>query len=278
MNEVRLGSPIVKPLTYAEYPVPSPISHMVQCGWSFTANNDLQGAYAHHVLPDGCISLVYRAGSPPFGGMLILSGPRTRELRVDVFAGNRFCGIRFWPDTGGLFLGLDPVKLREHAVPFVTHSPEMANALKFTLDACNDLERTQRRFHEFALSRTQSSRSRELALDDAVRQTIVLINQTDGAESVTKIAETIGLSPRQIQRRFRARVGLTPKEYARIRRMRSALSNALEVNPKDWATVAAQAGYSDQSHLTRDAAAMTGLSPASFEARIRPIEHQNVDP
>ncbi len=43
----------------------------------------------HGFVPE---TLVYRAGSPPFGGMLILSGPRTRELRVDVFAGNRFFG------------------------------------------------------------------------------------------------------------------------------------------------------------------------------------------
>lgn len=278
MNEAFSRSPIVKPLTYAEYCVPASIAQFVQCGWSFTANNDLQGAYAHHVLPDGCILLVYRAGSPPFGGMLILSGPRTRELRVDVYAGNRFCGIRFWPDTGGIFLGLDPTNLREHALPFVTYSPEMANGLKTTLDACNDLESIQQRFLEFVQSRIHAQSSDRPPIDDAVRQSILLINQTDGAEPVTKIAETIGLSPRQIQRRFRARVGLTPKEYARIRRMRSALSNALEVEPKDWASVAVQAGYSDQSHLTRDAAAMTGLSPAGFEARIRPIDHQNVDP
>jgi AraC-like DNA-binding protein len=263
-----------KPLIYTEYPVAPSIAKVVQCGWSFAANENLQGAYAHHVLPDGCISLVYRVGNLSFDRMIILSGPRLRELRVDVYAGNRFCGIRFWPDTGGAFLGLDPTTLRDQAVPLGTYAPELANSLKSLLGACTDMERIQARFHEFANSRRVNC----LPLDDAVRQAVLLIHQCDGAEPIAQIAEAVGLSPRQLQRRFRARIGLTPKEYARIRRMRSALANAIEEQPRTWASVAANSGYADQAHLSRDAAALTGLTPAGFEARIRPINHQNVDP
>src|SRR5262245_25247277 len=101
-NQAQAG----KALVYSEYPVASSIADVVQCVWSFVANDHLEGAYVHHVLPDGCISLVYRVGGPPHGGLLIVSGPRVRELRLDIYAKNRFWGIRFWPDTGGAILGL----------------------------------------------------------------------------------------------------------------------------------------------------------------------------
>lgn len=263
-----------KPLIYTEYSVPCEIADVVQCGWSFVARADLVGAYAHHVLPDGCISLVYRVGVPPLGGMLILSGPRVRELRVDVYARNQFWGIRFWPDTGAALLGLDPVVLREHSVPLIAHAPPLAEELTSALNRCSSLEAALQVFHGFAASR----RGHCLPLDEAVREAIIAIHSADGAEPIATIAAEVGLSPRQFQRRFRARVGLTPKEYARIRRMRTALFNALQGESKDWASVAANSGYSDQAHLSRDAAALTGLTPAGFEARIRPIDHQNVEP
>jgi AraC-like DNA-binding protein len=263
-----------KALVYSEVAVAPAIAEVVQCGWSFVASDHLQGVYAHHVLPDGCISLVYRAGRNQIPGLLILSGPRVRELRVEMRAGDQFWGLKFWPDAGGVVLGLDPIALREHAGILAMKAPELARSLAPSLDQCRDIEQALAVFHDFVSAR----KSHCPPIDQLVREAINTIQRSDGDLSISAVADSVGLSLRQLQRRFRARVGLTPKEFARIRRMRVALCNVLEDRPKDWATVAAESGYADQAHFSRDAAALTGLSPAGFEDRIRAIDHQNVDP
>jgi AraC-like DNA-binding protein len=274
MSFVGPQTSIEKPLTYSEFPVPPEIADVVQCGWSFVARDDLLGSYAHHVLPDGCISLLFRVMGPPLGGLLIVAGPRVRELRVDIQPKDRFWGIRFWPDTGGAVLGIDPSKLRERSDLLAQHAPQFSQSLSASLSGCGDFPSVFAAFCEFCSNRKAES----LPQDDAVRRAVISIQKSDGMEPIARVAAAVDLSPRQLQRRFRARVGLTPKEYARIRRMRVALLNALQEEPKGWASVAIDSGYADQAHLSRDVAALTGLSPAGFEARIRPIEHQNFEP
>ena len=79
-------------------------------------------------------------------------------------------------------------------------------------------------------------------------------------------------------RRFRKAVGLTAKQFARIRRFRFSASNVLKDDPAAWGTIAASHGYADQAHLNRDFQQLTGLSPQSLAKRIRTIDHKDVDP
>jgi AraC-like DNA-binding protein len=263
-----------KALVYSEFPVDRAVADYVLCGWSFVATEDLRDTYAHHVLPDGCISLVFRVGSKGNQGPLIVSGPHVKELRVDVHAGNQYWGVKFWPDAGGAILDLAPVECRGRADLMVMRCPSYGQVLSSLLSKCAAFEDALRVFQDFVATRKESCPP----LDVEVRQGVLAINQCDGAEEISKIVSKVGLSQRQFQRRFQSCVGLTPKEYSRIRRMRVALTKGLEERQKGWAAVAIEAGYADQSHLSRDAAALTGLSPVGFEDRVRPIDHRNVDP
>jgi hypothetical protein len=56
-------------------------------------------------------------------------------------------------------------------------------------------------------------------------------------------------------------VGLPPKTYARIERVRSVLARFSE---RDFARLAAELGYYDQSHLTNEFRAVMGVPPAAF--------------
>jgi AraC-like DNA-binding protein len=171
-------------------------------------------------------------------------------------------------------LGIAPFDLRERSELLAMRVPAEAQSLSMLLEQCVDASAAITVFQDFVSVRQLSC----APIDVAVRQCLDAINLCDGSEQIGEIAFALGLSQRQLQRRFRARVGLTPKEYARIRRMRVALANAIEPRPKGWVAVAAETGYADQAHLSREASALTGLTPAGFEARIQPIEHNNVEP
>jgi len=73
-------------------------------------------------------------------------------------------------------------------------------------------------------------------------------------------------------------VGLTPKRFSRIRRMRSALAHLLEPAPRTWSDVAADLGFSDHAHLVRDAVSLSGLTPRAIAGMTRAIRHESVRP
>ncbi|QOR69265.1 AraC family transcriptional regulator [Ruania alkalisoli] len=87
-----------------------------------------------------------------------------------------------------------------------------------------------------------------------------LIRTSRGNESIDAIARAVGWSRRHLTTQFAGEFGLRPKEAARIARFETA--RALAREGLDLATVAATAGYADQSHLTRDWTAITGRPPA----------------
>lgn len=86
--------------------------------------------------------------------------------------------------------------------------------------------------------------------------------------SVSALAAALGVSERQLLRRFRAAVGYGPKTLARVLRFRAFLDAAWAqpAPPVDLARLAAEAGYADQSHLTRDCRAFAGTTPSQLLA------------
>jgi AraC-like DNA-binding protein len=79
------------------------------------------------------------------------------------------------------------------------------------------------------------------------------------------LASDLYISPRQLRRRFVAALGFGPKTLQRILRFQGflALTQGRHLN-LGLARLAQQAGYADQAHLTREAAALTGLTPRAF--------------
>ena len=78
------------------------------------------------------------------------------------------------------------------------------------------------------------------------------------------LADEIGWSRSHLVSRFRREVGLSPKRFARVARFRSAYDRLATAT--SLATVAAECGYADQSHLTHEFREMAGETPSSYQA------------
>src|SRR5690606_33365756 len=85
---------------------------------------------------------------------------------------------------------------------------------------------------------------------------------------VEALAAEEGLSVRQLQRRFADHVGVSPKAVIRRYRLYEAAERARRGPGVDWAALAAELGYSDQSHLTRDFSAVVGMPPDRYTRAI----------
>lgn len=89
------------------------------------------------------------------------------------------------------------------------------------------------------------------------------------------IATLVGVSSRHLQRCFKEAVGLSPKEYALVRRARHALKRVVldETADGGLARVAVESGYADQAHLTRDFQRLMNGAPEQLRMRLAAIEH-----
>jgi AraC-like DNA-binding protein len=82
-------------------------------------------------------------------------------------------------------------------------------------------------------------------------------------DSVGVVAERLGVSERHLRNVFRRELGISPKHFARIARLRHVLSLA---GRRQWASVAGDAGFFDQAHMIADFRALMGVSPGAYLA------------
>jgi AraC-like DNA-binding protein len=205
------------------------------------------------VLPDACTDLIWSHGAAPF-----LAGPDTGPAPVTQVAGTIFIGARFRPGAGGAVLGLPLAEIADERVD-VAQIPALRGRMP-SADLPPDLVLP-------ALARLVADLARERAADAAVtRAARLLARPGSRAEAV---AGTLGVSERQLRRRCQAGVGYGPRTLQRVLRFRRFVS-ALDAGPLPGglAGAAAAAGYADQPHLTRECAALSGLTPQGL-ARAR---------
>lgn len=85
-----------------------------------------------------------------------------------------------------------------------------------------------------------------------------------GEPTLAALAKAVGLSPSHLQRRFRARFGLSPAEYLAQRKL-GALKSALREG-RDVSAALYDAGYGSPSRVYETGAAKLGMTPARYRA------------
>lgn len=86
---------------------------------------------------------------------------------------------------------------------------------------------------------------------------------------IAAIARGIGWSRKHLADRVRDAVGVGPRSYRRLLRF-DRLIGALDPAAPDWAGLAAETGYCDQSHLIREFREFAGMTPGDYCARVLP--------
>ena len=228
----------------------------------------------HSIPPDGTVSIAW---IPRFG-VLSMVGPRMESLRIQAHAGVDYFGVRFRPGAAGSVLGLKIADFRDRILPFAEAAPDKAARLVADLrPAPPDLAGIAAVFAKHIADWQRSAAAGEPDL--VVRRLVehLMNSQPEEASRIADFAVSSGLSYRQLLRRFNDAVGLTPKEFARLRRVRIACIQALEAaNGLRWADVSADSGFADQAHLSREFSRTFGWPPTLVIEYLRRIEHVGV--
>ena len=225
------------------------------------------------ILPSGTLELVinlrddelriYDAVRPGrcrrFSGAVV-SGPYSGFFVTDTAEEASIMGIHFRPGGAFPFLGLPAGELSDTHVELETLWGRSAVELRERLCTAATAADRFRLLEEALLTHM----FRPLEHHYAVPAALDAFGQPDATPTVREIACRIGLSQRRFIQVFTAETGLTPKLFRRVRRFHRALALARAGAAPDWARLAADCGYFDQSHLIRDFQAFSGFSPAHY--------------
>ena len=114
--------------------------------------------------------------------------------------------------------------------------------------------------HNFVLSLIRKRAKDSHPLD---RISKIILRQ-DSRFSIDLLARESCCSHKQFERKFKERVGVTPKLFSRVTRFDKAFILKNKQPHLDWLTIAIQCGYYDYQHLVRDYKEFTGCSPTAF--------------
>ncbi|MCC6437984.1 MAG: helix-turn-helix transcriptional regulator [Acidimicrobiales bacterium] len=233
---------------YRQAAVRGPAAALLRRRYTFVVGDDQRT-----LVPDGCVDLVW---IPSFG-RLVVCGAEARGWRIDLPIGTRAVGVRFHPGVGPAALGSSGRELAERRVPIDEvcgrRGARLTQQVLEAGDPAAELEVLER----------------FVAGLDAEAEPLVgavlgrLLRRAD--RSVPELADAVGLSSRQLQRRTVEAFGYGPVVLARIVRLQRFL-HLLVHSDRPLVELAARCGYADQSHLVRECRAIAGVTPT----RVRP--------
>jgi AraC-like DNA-binding protein len=232
-------------VAYRESSPPPALASHVACLWWRT------GA-PQRVLPDGCVDLVWT------GADLIVAGPATRAVLPQVPPGEPKLGVRFRVGAAGSALGLPAGELLDR-------SPRLGEVWAGGDELAERVaEEPDSRARLAVLTEIVAARLADAPERDALVRAAVL-DLSLPRTRIGRVCARLGISERQLRRRFEGAVGYSPSTLARVLRLQRFLGLAGN-GGGDLARLAADAGYADQPHLTRDCGGLAGLTPAALLA------------
>ena len=239
--------------------------------WELLVPEGEPSPISHEVFPDGCVSVFYFRSQSRGVDRLAITGIRVESIAKSVSAGDIFWGMRIAPAACRDVLRQDPRQLVGRAVADIAEFPHLTDRLLERLSAASNFDEAVEVFESVIKSLSGS-----LSLDSKVGEAVSLIDQYSGEVRIDDLARQLGLSPRQLQRRFKVCTGLSPKQFARVRRFRATAVIVAETKNINWADRAAEMGFADQSHLSHEFVSVTKRSPKSFAEKFSEIEHGNL--
>jgi len=248
-----------------------PLSKFVDIFWLYEGREtELR---TERILPTGTFELVinlrqnelrfYDAGHPEncsrYSGAVV-SGAHGRGLTPDSTDVTFIIGVHFKPGGAFPFLGIPAGDLTDTHVDLETLWGPAAGRLRERIcEATTSAERF-RLLQQALLSRLYHDMEKHYAVSGALD----IFGKNQPGLSVREVAKFLGLSQRRFIEVFKAEVGLTPKLFSRIQRFQKTRALIQQNLSPNWASIALDLGYFDQSHLIREFLEFSGLSPTDY--------------
>lgn len=217
---------------------------------------DLRGhaPQRRETLPHPNVHLVFERGLTRIFGV-----HSARFTRILEGAGCVF-GVKFRPGGFRPFLRASVATIADGSLSLHEAFGGAADTLEDEVLGCADDDHMIETATRFLVGRLP-------APDANVERVATIVADIAGDRGLTHVAELArrhGTTTRALQRLFNEYVGVGPKWVINRYRLHEAIEQLNAGRPLDWAALALDLGYFDQSHFIRDFRRLVGSSPSGY--------------
>ncbi len=225
------------------------------------------------LLPNGFAEVMFNLGPPHrvFEGSGTgvwerswFSGLQERSIFIESLEGTHLVSIRLHPLGATHLFGFATAEAANSIIDLDRLVGERAIELRTALLSAQSPETRFSILENFL--RDRGSTEVPAFVDDAVKR----IEETHGSLRVADLHQELDISRKHLAVTFNRYVGISAKAYARIQRFVWTLEQLRSRGEVEWSRLAAEAGYSDQSHLVRDFRRVGAASPTEYLRRFAP--------
>jgi AraC-like DNA-binding protein len=244
---------------YAEAGPSAELAPFVEHYWIVQWDLAGRSPYRQWVLPYPSVNVTFTGAAEADRGR-VAGVPKGRFSELLSGAG-RVVGVRFRPGGFRPFLSAPVASITGRFVPVPVVFGEASRVLSEAVLTASDeaaVAALDRFFRAFGAERDADAELVAKLVDRAADAAITRVD---------RLAAESGTGMRRWQRLFHDHVGVGPKWVIRRYRLHEAAARAAAGGELDWVRLAAELGYSDQAHLTRDFTALIGDPPARYARR-----------
>ena len=253
-----------------EYKPLPPLDSFVEFYWMGGFNTGRIPRFSQLVMPNGYVELIIHltdqhcdlqsgshwGQSPDY----TVIGLHTRPYEVRFRSHVRTFGIRFKPEGIYNLFGVPASLFSERFEDMETVLGRHFRDYCSRLREAEDIHQKQNMTHQYLLNQLQNHHPEKTYLNCAAD----LIRNAHAALKVEDLRGKVFISRRQLEREFREKIGLTPKQYMRIARLNAINRYLLSGSNLNLGSLSLEAGFADQAHLCREFKTFAGLPPAKF--------------
>lgn len=242
----------------------------VQWYWSVQSHGRVTSPREEFMHPDGSLGLVFNWGDAldfsdgSYTQTVTLDRASTHSRQLKLAGTVEAFGVLFQP--GGAY-PLFGVPLNELVDTAVLTDHLQSNQPHHLHD---QLAKVPSFLEKVALIETWLKRRLEHlnSPSPVVTPSLAMIAQNHGQILMQTVAEAVYLSPRQLERLFKTQVGLSPKRFARVMRIRQTRDALKQLEAAHSLTqVAHDHGFFDQPHFIREFKSVVGMTPGAYLLR-----------
>ena len=253
-----------------EYRPSQNLSPYIELFWKGDFNINSAGLLKQRVIPNGYVELIIHlsdshcellssssfVSSPDY----TLIGMYTQPYNVHFKETVSVFGIRFKPEGLLPILGIPASEFHEGYINIESLSlmnfRDFSNRLRELKNSQSMITESEKHF----LKCIEGSKINLYYLNRAAE----IIRRRDGLISIDELAGNVFIGKRQLEREFKEKLGLSPKNYMRLARLNKVNRLIQDGKRFDLSELSYICGYSDQAHFIRDFKHFTGEAPKLF--------------
>jgi AraC-like DNA-binding protein len=193
--------------------------------------------------------------------VFFLYGQTIQPIELSMQGPYRLIAFQLFPDSVGQLLEIQPKEINDGCFDLSTLKKGDPEQTISEMQNAKDLNLQIRLVTDFLIRLSGKIKD---SGENKIREAIHQILKSNGQATIKEIRDSLFITERTFERQFTARVGIGPKQFAKIIRFQNSLSEITDQDLDKLTDVVYNNGFSDQSHFIKTFKEFTGKTPGEF--------------